>query len=79
MVPGMTLELTAGLVAFVAVAVWRFAHRRRSSPSRPLPHVGNAPALADPVTRWRYNDDGLGMHLPLSSDEPKRDNEGRAE
>jgi hypothetical protein len=58
----MSLDLTAALVVFLAVAVWRFARRRRPSRGKPLPDVGSAPPSADPVAVPWWNDDGLGMH-----------------
>ena len=70
------MELTAALVVFLAVAVWRFAHRRHSTPSEPFPDVGKAPASAKPVSEWSYNTDGLGMNLRPRSEQPASD-EGR--
>jgi hypothetical protein len=55
----MPFELSAALVVFLALMVWRAAHRRRVSNHGPLPDVGEAPPSADPAFVWRYIDDGL--------------------
>jgi hypothetical protein len=59
----MPLELTAALVVFLGLIVWRAAHRQRSKEVGPLPDVGEAPPSADPVLVWRYNDDGFTRYL----------------
>ena len=64
------MELTAALVVFLAVAAWRFARRRQSTPNEPFPDVGSAPTSAKPVSEWRYNTDGLGMNLRPRSEQP---------
>jgi len=70
------VELTAALLVFLAVAVWRFVRRRQSAPDEPFPDVGSAPTSAKPVSEWRYNTDGLGMNLRPRSEQPASD-EGR--
>ena len=77
----MSLDLTAALVVFLAVAIWRFARRpRRTRSSHTFPDVGTAPPSAHPVTVWRYNDDGLGMYshdLPTTSQQVDEATSGR--
>jgi hypothetical protein len=55
----MPLELTAALVAFLAVAAWRLARRQRTSESAPLPDVEDAPPSSDPIAVWRYDPNGF--------------------
>ena len=55
----MSLELTAALVAFLAVAAWRFARRRRPSEGGPLPDIEDAPPSSDPIAVWRYDPNGF--------------------
>jgi hypothetical protein len=59
----MTLELTAALVAFVAVAVWRLVRRRPRHGDGPLPEVPDAAPAATPV-------EAPGFTVPYSSLDP---------
>jgi hypothetical protein len=73
------VELTGALVVFLAVAGWRFARWRRSTPSEPFPDVGSAPTSAKPVSEWRYNTDGLGMNLRPRAEQPASEDGHRIE
>ena len=55
----MGFDLTAGVIVFLAVVVWRIARRPTMTDRGPLPDIGDAPASADPVFVWRYNNDGF--------------------
>jgi hypothetical protein len=59
----MTLELTAALGAFLAVAVWRFVHHRTPRGRGPLPNVPDASPTAVPI-------EAPGLTLPYSSLDP---------
>ena len=59
----LTLELTAALVVFLAVAVWRFVRRRARRRSGPLPDVPDASPTAVPI-------EAPGLTLPYSSVDP---------
>jgi hypothetical protein len=59
----MTLDLTAPLVVFLAVAVWRLARRRQPRRSGPLPDVPDASPTAVPI-------EAPGLTLPYSSLDP---------
>jgi hypothetical protein len=63
----MNLDLTAALVVALVVAAWRFGRRRSRYETGAMPSVGNAPPGAEPIARYRLNDDGLGAYsLDLS-------------
>jgi hypothetical protein len=59
----MTPELTAALVVFLAVAVWRLVRRRTPRRSGPLPDVPDASPMAVPI-------EAPGLDLPYSSLDP---------
>ena len=59
----MTLELTAALLALVAVAVWRLVRRRPRRDGGPFPDVPDASPTATPV-------EAPGFTLPYSSLDP---------
>jgi hypothetical protein len=59
----MTLELTAALVVFLAVAVWLLVRRRTPRRRGPLPDVPDAPPTAVPIG-------APGLHVPYSSLDP---------
>lgn len=59
----MTLDLTAPLVVFLAVAVWRLVRRRTPRRSGPLPDVPDASPTAVPI-------EAPGLTLPYSSVDP---------
>jgi hypothetical protein len=42
----------------------------------PLPDVGDAPASADPVFVWRYNDDGFTRYPADVPERPRHEDDG---
>ena len=57
------LELTAALVVFLVVAVWRLVRHRTPRPTGPLPDVPDAPPAAVAI-------EAPGLTLPYSSLDP---------
>ena len=71
----MGFDLAAAALVFVAVGVWRLA-RRKSTHRGPLPDVGDAPASADPVFVWRYNDDRFTRYPADVPERPRHEDDG---
>jgi hypothetical protein len=69
----MGFDLTAGVLVFVAVVIWRMARRGTLTNLGPLPDVGDAPASADPVFVWRYEDDGFTRYPAAVAEAGPRD------
>jgi hypothetical protein len=60
----MSLDLTAALVVFLAVAVWRLLRPRTRRRSGPLPDVPDATPRAVPI-------EAPGLDVPYSSLDPR--------
>jgi hypothetical protein len=72
----MGFDLAAAALVFVAVGVWRLARRKSMTNRGPLPDVGDAPASADPVFVWRYNDDGFTRYPADVPERPRHEDDG---
>lgn len=57
----MPLELSAALLIFLAVAMWKLVRRRGSTRREPFPDVADAPRSAEPIG-VRMIGDGLGTY-----------------